>query len=104
MKLKQQIKVMKHFLKGGKIEMSAVESSPKLWMDSLDPTWNWANVKYRIKKVPVCVYLNIYAGDDTFDTSFAVFTTAKEARKDANLKDFTPPIHTAVKVRGKVKA
>ena len=44
--VEEQIKVMQHFLKGGRIE--AVHRGRNDWENSLKPLWNWADFDYRV--------------------------------------------------------
>ena len=62
---KEMIEVMKAYVEGKKIEYAS-KNTPNFWRDTQCPVWNWAKTLYRVKHVPLEVYLRIY---DTPDCS-----------------------------------
>ena len=49
MKLKEMIKVMKHYENGGEVEMKAKDENNTKWRIG-SPFWNWVSFEYRIKE------------------------------------------------------
>lgn len=60
--IKEQIAVMQHFLNGGTIEISKIDSN--VWYDELEPKWNWINCDYRIKEQKKTVAIEKWLNED----------------------------------------
>ena len=50
MNLEEQIAIMQHHLKGGKIEVLNCTSKVWIWRDIENPNWNWRDNSYRIQQ------------------------------------------------------
>ena len=50
MNLKEMIKVMQHFDKGGKVEYRIKKEAENYWATVLSPSWDWVEIDYRIKE------------------------------------------------------
>lgn len=46
--IQEQIQIMTHFLNGGEIETTALDSI--YWVEVKFPQWDWSNQDYRIKE------------------------------------------------------
>ncbi len=53
MELSEMIKVMQHYSDGGTVE--CVETGFDEWKIANDPSWNWHDYNYRIKKQKVTI-------------------------------------------------
>ena len=48
--LKEQIEIMTHYLNSGEVEFTLQNDDGNKWTLNPDPSWNWQEVDYRIKK------------------------------------------------------
>lgn len=52
--IEYKIKIMQCFSEGAEIEYS--DNGGTLWMEAIEPTWNWRCIEYRVKKEKVKMY------------------------------------------------
>ena len=74
MELCEMIKVMQHYVDGGKIEAS--KKHVQIWAGASLPCWDWDTFDYRIKEPKQKVTIEKWLMQSTIDKEYRIFETS----------------------------